>query len=528
MYVQNSTRRVRTFVRSQVEKKTAALPDPHHILEDILRNSSVRKLLRWMTVPGRDGKCFFERLCENYDRDWWLATKLINLGLRRAGLDKEVMKQKLFHHPPTVKALALTARSIAHHGLTAPQRFVAPLFIVWNFTQACNLSCRHCYQNAGGKPEPDELTLPEKLNLVDQMADAFVPFLAIAGGEPLVSKDLWPVLEHANKRGIHLTLATNGTLLKPETVARLKELGVKYIEVSIDSVNPEEHDAFRGQPGAWARSVQGIRNSVAAGVRTGLAACFTRDTVHTVDQMVQFAIDLGCKTFSHFNFIPVGRGRDVIGCDVPPGQREILMRKLARHLQEGKINVVSTAPQFGRSCVAYGTQDGVFATGHAGRGEGRKTMVLSRYIGGCGAGRCYCSVQPNGVITPCVYIASEKVGDLRRQSLLEIWNSKLFDVLSDREDRGDHCGICDYRNYCGGCRARALSYTGDITAGDPGCPFNYHEWNELVQSAQSPFVILQDNGQLAALGAAGANGRTAAPTPEQEVFTCLEDLGRRN
>jgi len=226
-----------------------------------------------------------------------------------------------------------------------------------------------------------------------------------------------------------------------------------------------------------------------------------------VDQMVQFAIDLGCQTFSHFNFIPVGRGREIVEADLTPSQRELLMRRLTHHLQQGSINVISTAPQFGRSCVVYGWQDGVFATGHAGRGEGRKTMVLSRYIGGCGAGRCYCSVQPNGTITPCVYMSTEKVGNLREASLAEIWNNRLFDVLADREDRGDHCGVCDYRNYCGGCRARALAYTGDVTAGDPGCSFNYHLWNEVSEAAREAFVILD---QAAGQVQAGPNGRAGA------------------
>jgi len=503
MYVDVSSRRIKTYQRPRVPKLTVQPPRPRHILEDLLSHSLTRKILGWITDPGKDDKCFFERLCENYDRDWRLATWLIDtFWVKRAGLDKEYMKFKLFHHRPTVRALALTARSIARYGLTVPQRFAAPLFVVWNFTQACNLSCEHCYQNARHKPDPDELTLDEKIYLVDQLADNFVPFLAIAGGEPLVNKHLFPVLEHAHRRGIHLTLATNGTLLTPETAARLKQVGVKYIEVSIDSLDPAQHDAFRGQKNAWQRAVQGIRNSVAAGIRTGLATCFTRHTAHLVDDMVKFAIDLGCQTFSHFNFIPVGRGREIIDADLTPGQREILLRRLTHHLQQGYINVISTAPQFGRSCVIYGWQDGVFATGHAGRGEGRKTMVLSRYIGGCGAGRCYCSVQPNGTITPCVYMSSEKVGNIREATLAEIWNNRLFHVLSDREDRGDHCGVCDYRTYCGGCRARALAYTGDVTAGDPGCSFNYHLWNEISQTTPEAFVVL---GNVAA----GADGRVA-------------------
>jgi radical SAM protein with 4Fe4S-binding SPASM domain len=495
MYAHSSAKEF-SFISSRSEKITIALPNPHHILETILGSPHARRLLGYVTIVGEDGKCFFERLCENYDRPdlkgkgtwkWKLATKLIDLGLKKAGLDKELMKQKLFHHRPTVKALALTARSIARHGLSAPQRFSAPLFVVWNFTQACNLSCKHCYQNATHKPASNELTLEEKLRVVDQLADNFVPFLAIAGGEPLVSKDIWPVLEHANKRGIHLTIATNGTMLTPENVKRLKESGVKYIEVSVDSPDPEEHNKFRGVDGAWQRAIQGIQNSVAGGVRTGLATCVTQHTFDRVDDMVELAIRLGCQTFSYFNFIPVGRGQQIVDDDLTPGQREVLLAKLARHLQQGKINVISTAPQFGRACIVYGPQDGIFATGHAGGGQGKKTMVLARYIGGCGAGRCYCCIQPDGIVTPCVYIPSEKIGDLRRQSLAEIWDCELFEVLSNREQRSGHCRVCDYKRYCGGCRARALAYTGDITASDPGCAFNYPLWDEINNTA-APFL----------------------------------------
>src|ERR1019366_10370354 len=99
------------------------------------------------------------------------------------------------------------------HGLTVPQRYTAPLFTVWNVTQACNLDCKHCYQEASRKPAADELTTEEKLNLIDQMGEEWVPFVAFAGGEPLVLPDLWKVLEQCRKRGIHVTLATNGTML---------------------------------------------------------------------------------------------------------------------------------------------------------------------------------------------------------------------------------------------------------------------------------------------------------------------------
>jgi radical SAM protein with 4Fe4S-binding SPASM domain len=412
---------------------------------------------------------------------WALPHLVIDAGLRCTGANKETAKAKLFHHHPTVRALALTARSIARYGLTAPQRFVAPLFVVWNITRACNLDCQHCYQKATHKPQRDELSWDERIGVVDELARVGVPFLAIAGGEPLVCRDFWPVVAHANKRGLHLTVATNGTLITPEVAARLMEAGVKYVEVSIDSTRRDEHDAFRGRPGSWAKSIDGIRNLVEAGMRTGFAMCFTRKTFLRVDEAIQFATDLGCATFSHFNFIPTGRGTGIRGDDLTPEQREWLIRRLVGHLQQGKINVISTAPQFGRACMAYGSPEGLFAVGHVGRGPGKQTQVLARYVGGCGAGRCYCALQPNGDLTPCVYIPSLVVGNLRTERLDKIWECDLFTLLSDRTDRGGHCRNCTFRACCGGCRARALAYTGNIKAGDPGCFYNRTETEELPQ-----------------------------------------------
>lgn len=492
MYAADPTQRSKTHLRPASQRLTAPIAHGHHALEDILAHRLTRRVLGWLAEKNGGGVPRFEQFCRDFDNAElrgldrlraFLPNLLISAGLKGAKLDREALKKNLFRHQPTVKALTLTAKSIARYGLTRPQRFTAPLFVVWNVTQACNLTCRHCYQDAAHKPLADELTTAERLAVVDQLAEEYVPFLAFAGGEPLVCKDIWTVLQHCQKRGIHTTVATNGTLLTPENCARLKDCGVKYVEVSLDSVDPEQHNLFRGFDGAWQRTVQGIRNSVASGVRTGMATCFTRETVDNAERMIEFAIELGCKTFAFFNFIPVGRGRAMSHEDLTPGQRELLLRKLQRVLAGGRINVISTAPQFSRSCIAYGPQDGIFATGHAGGGKGSKTMVLARYIGGCGAGRCYCCIQPDGSVTPCVYLPSPIVGSLRTQPLREIWDNPLFETLSDREDRGDHCGVCDYRMYCGGCRARAWGYHGDLQAGDPGCLYNHHQWEEITAEA---------------------------------------------
>jgi len=116
-----------------------------HVLESILSRPPARRLLKWMTATDGGAECFFERLCRSYNNPalsarerWkWRAPEfLIDLDLRKAGLEKERMTEKLFHHQPTVRALALAGRSIAKYSLHAPQCFAAPLMVVWNPTNA--------------------------------------------------------------------------------------------------------------------------------------------------------------------------------------------------------------------------------------------------------------------------------------------------------------------------------------------------------------------------------------------------------
>jgi radical SAM protein with 4Fe4S-binding SPASM domain len=524
---------VRTAKRPAVAKVSPSPNIEHHKFEDYLAKPAMQKFLRLLTRRNSDGRCYLEDVFATYDRPdlpLWKRLKYavphraIELFRRRAGVNKETLKTKVLHHRPTARALVNTARSIAAFGLTTPQRFYSPLIVVWNFTQACNLTCKHCYQEAGHKPLSDELTREQKLNLVDQLADEYVPFLALAGGEPLVSKDLWPVLERCKERGVHTTVATNGTLLTRETCQRLVDSGVKYVEVSLDSVIAAEHDGFRGLEGAWKRTVEGMRNAASTqGLRCGLAMCVTRLNYHHVEDMIRLAKDIGCTTFVHFNFIPVGRGREMLAMDITPREREDLIQLLNRHLQEGEISIMSTAPQFGRACILYGPLDGLMATAHAGKGKGRQAKVLSRYIGGCGAGRCYCCVEPNGKVTPCVYMGSSIIGDLKQQSLMEIWKNPRFDVFSHREDRGDHCAVCDFRAYCGGCRARAQSYLDDVQAGDPGCIYNQHVWDEVVENARKAdeLVILGQHDRVDSFLAGATDGALTTSRTDQLVHDTL-------
>lgn len=511
MYIPNGTR-TRTAQRPNIIKLTQPLTLERHPFEDYLSSPVTKKILMWATTLS-NGRTRLERIFTSYRNPqaplgekikFFLLHKVIDFFVAKTKIPPERAAEKVFHHMPTVRTLVNTARSVATYGLMAPQRFVAPLLVVWNITNRCNLSCKHCYQDAIRKRGPEELNRKEKIDVVDQLADNLVPMIALAGGEPMVDPDLWSVLERAQHRGIYVTLATNGTMLTPQNCERLQMFGVKYVEISLDSLDPSIHDDFRQMPGAWQRTVQGIKNVQAHGMRAGIATCFTRDTVDQAPQMIAFAKSLQANTFVHFNFIPVGRGADMAHEDLTPDQRERLLHLLYDTLEEGQISVMSTAPQFGRACMAFGDLDGMMAMGHGGSGKGRQARVVSKYIGGCGAHRCYCSIQPNGKVNPCVYMPTRTIGDLRKTSFAEIWNQPLEAILSDREDRGDHCGVCDYRSFCGGCRARAESYTGDVQAGDPGCLYNAHMWKEIERRENEHLSVLNQGTALKI----GVGGRT--------------------
>ena len=463
--------------------------DYHHPLEDWLGRRAFRRLLGWLS-KDRDGDLTtIERILGAY-RDgqtpfrrmiYWPAHLLIDRF--RGETDAATFRKRLVEHKPTLRGLVIVARSIAEFGLTVPQKFVSPLFAVWNFTNRCNLACRHCYQDSEHNSLGDELTPEEKLDLVDQMGAARMPMLALSGGEPTMSRDLIPVLRRARDYSMHTTLATNGTTMTPALAQRLRDAGLRYVEISLDSVDPARHDAFRGAAGMWEKAVAGARVVVATeGLRLGIAMCVHQGNFREVRRMVAFAEDLGASCFAHFNFIPVGRGRRMAAADITPDQREELLVMLNEKMQEGRIGVISTAPQLGRVCLAGADPDGKrTACSHAGSGSGAKARVVAKYLGGCGAGRTYICIEPNGNVTPCVYLPHRVMGNVRQRPLIDIFRNNVFwEILNDRSRRLHHCRICAFGNYCGGCRARADAYFGQLHAGDPGCIFNEKHWEALV------------------------------------------------
>ncbi len=266
---------------------------------------------------------------------------------------------------------------------------------------------------------------------------------------------------------------------------RLKEAGVDYVEISLDGKDAAHHDAMRGIEGAFNRSVAGIRNCIDKDIYTCIATTVTQDNYDQVPEIHKLAEDLLVTRVVCFNFIPTGRGVDMADKDITPCEREDLLRFVLAQNRPGHSPVVlSTAPQFARVALEEDAGAGVpVGHFHLGTELNGRTRMLADFIGGCGAGRLYCSIEPQGDIQPCVFMPV-KVGNIRDQRFLDIWHTApVLKKLRDRDHLTGSCGTCTDRYICGGCRARAWAYFQDLGAPDPGCINNQNAWETLRHGA---------------------------------------------
>ena len=380
---------------------------------------------------------------------------------------------KIFSDSYVRRAVNSIVHGFAEFGFNRPIQVHAPFLVVWNFTYKCNLKCKHCYLDAGARSNK-ELSTEEAIEVVDQLAAFGVTSLAFSGGEPLMRKDFFEVARHAVDAGLYVSMATNGTLLTKENVRKLKEIGLHYVEVSVDGIDAKTHDSFRGIDGAFDQTIQGLKNCLKQEICTCVAVTGTKDNLKEIPEVLEMAENMGIDRFTLFNFIPVGRGKDIVAGDPSPQEREQLLCYLNKQLSEHhKIAILSTTPQLARVALeAHSPTQGdlIMPLAHMEATKiSKRAKALADFIGGCGAGRLYCAISPEGNVQPCVFMPLV-VGDLKKEKLVDIWlNSPVFKDLREREKLKGRCSKCDYKFVCGGCRARAFMYHDDYLMSDPGC-----------------------------------------------------------
>jgi radical SAM protein with 4Fe4S-binding SPASM domain len=311
-----------------------------------------------------------------------------------------------------------------------------PTLVSWNLTSRCNLRCAHCYLDAGTRDRGDELSFEEGKRLIDALKEAGTRTLILSGGEPLLRDDLFDLAWYGTRKGLHMALGTNGTLINGEVAHALKEVGIRKAAISVDSIRPAEHDRFRGRKGAWEETVRGIAACREAGIPVQIHTTVTPFNRTEIESILAFGEGLGARDFQLFFLVPSGRGRGIE--DIDPARYESMIRAVLHYTAGRTISVRPTcAPQFVRIAHQIGTP-------------------TDPGIRGCVAGLSYCRIYPSGEVTPCPYLPV-RLGSVREQTFQEIWDgAPVLRELRDFHLLEGRCGKCPYAEACRGCRARAF------------------------------------------------------------------------
>jgi radical SAM protein with 4Fe4S-binding SPASM domain len=317
------------------------------------------------------------------------------------------------------------------------------LIIAWETTSACNLECTYCRASASAGPDKNELSTAEAVSLIDQMA-FLNPMLIFSGGEPLLRPDIFSLANYASGKGLRISLATNGTLLTPQIVEKISASGFKCVSISLDGASAQTNDLTRGQ-GCFIQAINGV-NLLKDKVEFQINMTICQRNADEIVDMFNLAENLGASALHFFFMVPTGRGQtmDSISAKKQEELLGLINYEGARHSLDIQV---TCAPQYARIAEVSGGQ---------------------RRSGGCLAGIRFLFVSRKGDVYPCGYLPI-LAGNIREKNLKEIWeNSPLLASLRERDLKGK-CGVCNYRQNCGGCRARAYAQDGDVLGSDPLC-----------------------------------------------------------
>lgn len=377
---------------------------------------------------------------------------------------------------PEAARRAVTERR-AHDGRLIDANFdLAPFTIAWELTRACAFACKHCRAEAQPQRDANELSTEEAFRLVDQIREFGDPILVITGGDPMMRPDLYDILGYAVQRGLRTSLTPTTTrLVTRKALARVKEVGVRRVAVSLDGPTAEVHDAFRGFSGSFEIATRIIKNVAEAGLSLQINTTVSRFNVQLLDQMAELVGHSNVVQWSLFFLVPTGRANaaDMIS----PEEHEQVFNWLYEVGKSASFDIKSTAaPAYRRVVIqrqrAEQEPSAKKVPAHPLAGAGyRYADGLGRPAKGVNDGNGFCFISHTGDVCPSGFLPIS-AGNVRDQSLVDIYRyAPLFRRLRDRGALKGKCGRCEFRDVCGGSRARAYAISKDPLAEDPSCVY---------------------------------------------------------
>jgi heme b synthase len=341
-----------------------------------------------------------------------------------------------------------------------------PRLVAWEVTKSCPLACKHCRAQAADAEFSGEFSTSECFTLLDDIASFAKPIIILTGGEPMAREDIYDIIAYGDKLGLRMVMAPCGMLMNRENTLRMKEAGIQRISLSIDGADPETHDSFRQVDGAFESVMQAARVAGEVGLEFQINTTITKLNYRQIDRILELALSIGAVGFHPFLLVPVGRGKDLADFAIEPEEYERILNWIYEKNREVEIPIKPTcAPHYYR----------IFRQRE--KEEGRTVSVESHGMDamtkGCLGGQSFAFISNTGRVQICGFL-EEEAGDIRKEGyrFSKIWQeSKLFLEVRDLDSYRGRCGICEYRRFCGGCRARAFAVTGDYLQEEPFCVY---------------------------------------------------------
>jgi len=340
-----------------------------------------------------------------------------------------------------------------------------PFMVSYSITTKCNLKCKHCYSESVDQAAPDELSTEEAFCLVDDLSTWGIGLLIIDGGEPMCRDDMLDVVKYASSKGIRTTIGSNGTLIDDKMAKKMLDAGVMSVAISVDGVDAQTHDSFRGISGAFEQALKGVEACKDAQIPFQFNIVIRKETLSQLEDLLRLAVGYGADAAEFFDLVAAGRTKDECKEQVLSNdERRWAMEWLAQSQEDCPI--VIRVP----GCPMYPLllQEKQIKPKHFSSEMLRRVPYYGR---GCAAGMPmgYVMVQCNGEVNPCMLL-QVKLGNVREKSIVSIWeNSPILAQLRQRELLKGECGECSHNITCSGCRGRAYEETGDMMATDSGC-----------------------------------------------------------
>jgi radical SAM protein len=343
----------------------------------------------------------------------------------------------------------------------------APMLVIWEVTQACDLACVHCRASAQPERNPAELSTEQGYRLLDEIRSFGEPLMVFTGGDPLKRPDLYELIRYSVKIGLRTNVTPSATpLLTAEAIEGFQAAGIARMAISLDGPDAATHDEFRGIPGTFDRAMFALRHARDIGLDTQLQTTVSRRNMARLAEIAEIAKEVRTRMWSLFFLIVTGRAEE--GDDLLAPEYEQVFEFMYELSKTAPFGVKTTEAMHYRRYVAQRIK------AEHGVTENENAKGVAWRTAGVSDGKGFVFVSHTGEIFPSGFLPVSG-GNVLGDSLTDVYrNSDLFLTLRDTSQRHGKCGICEYRNICGGSRSRAYALTGDFLAEDPRCIYQPH------------------------------------------------------